>query len=633
MHKLRREQLGRFWDIENKQHFVRNISKWNLETLSKMWQEKIYNYIEYKVRTLSIEELRSREYMLKSMNWILFNEKASFATNIFSIIINNLLIPDYIWDMEDEEAFRELDEIVERSLARNKMVLKRDDFFRIAVWSEVMFISEMQYFWWIIPKVFHVWWKFWDVMLTFNEDLWLYELQVPLRLIQANTIFDDQQDEASWTKVRNVPKKTEILNQDKISEELVVLFWKPKKWEFVIEWWDFDWLWIKPIKMVDSTNRYWKDPNDSYLVLKITNLDLHYNLSDEDTINEFTRLLDFSNALINHLWKTFWHWNWKNFYAYSPFTVIYNEKADETSSEALQEKFQHLLVKVKTPVYFSEIWWQDKAKEELMDLVNALKHEHIIKAWATKPPSWIIFDGPPGTWKTLLAVALASEINAEVYKIKLTDIMNSIYVNSWAKNVAELFTFLRSRTKAGKKKVVVILDELDALFWKRWWWDGWSKEDDKVVNMFLTEMNWFEDDDNIIFIGTTNNIEAIDPAVLRSWRMTSKIKVWLPDAKWRKEIFDVHIKKTKKQWSRNLFAEDIDVMQAVSKTEKFSWADIEEVIRKALYSMAKKEIAWVPKADLVVDTSILLNAIEEVKKTAWIKTWWMWFKMGWNNAS
>ena len=81
---------------------------------------------------------------------------------------------------------------------------------------------------------------------------------------------------------------------------------------------------------------------------------------------------------------------------------------------------------------------------------------------------WIIFEWPAGTGKTLLAKVIASQIDADIYNVKLTDIASSAYINEWANNLKDLFNFIRNKSQKSEKKIIVILDELDGLFSKKW---------------------------------------------------------------------------------------------------------------------------------------------------------------------
>ena len=227
---------------------------------------------------------------------------------------------------------------------------------------------------------------------------------------------------------------------------------------------------------------------------------------------------------------------------------------------------------------------------------------------------WIIFEWPAGTGKTLLAKVIASQIDADIYNVKLTDIASSAYINEWANNLKDLFNFIRNKSQKSEKKIIVILDELDGLFSKRW---KHNQEDTKIVNTFLTELDWFEQLENVIFIWTTNRIEEIDPAVIRSGRLWTKIKLDLPNKDWIKQIYEIHITKLKnisKKFTKAIGWVNLDLI--VEKSIWLSWADIEEIIRIIAEEKAMQEIdTW--KISHITEKDFF-DAIEKIKK--WTKT-------------
>lgn len=168
---------------------------------------------------------------------------------------------------------------------------------------------------------------------------------------------------------------------------------------------------------------------------------------------------------------------------------------------------------------------------------------------------------------------------------------------------------------------MVILDELDALFIKRGNGRN-SGEDTKIVNTFLTEMSGLESLENVIFIGTTNLIDNIDPAVIRSGRLTTKVKVDKPDREGLLQILQIHIDKLKKKSRKFLYAsEKLDLEKLVSHCDGLSGADIEEIVRILAEKMAMREIAELmegrsPERVESISDEDFIDAVSRVKSTS-----------------
>ena len=133
----------------------------------------------------------------------------------------------------------------------------------------------------------------------------------------------------------------------------------------------------------------------------------------------------------------------------------------------------------------------------------------------------------------------------------------------------------------------------------------------------MTELDWFEQLENVIFIWTTNRIEEIDPAVIRSGRLWTKIKLDLPNKDWIKQIYEIHITKLKnisKKFTKAINWIDLDLV--VEKSIWLSWADIEEIVRIIAEEKAMQEIdTW--KISHITEKDFF-DAIEKIKK--WTKT-------------
>lgn len=187
-------------------------------------------------------------------------------------------------------------------------------------------------------------------------------------------------------------------------------------------------------------------------------------------------------------------------------------------------------------------------------------------------------------------MVIATEVQAEVYNIKMTDIATNAYINTGANAIKELFEFIRVKAQQSSgKHIIIILDEMDALLKKR---EGinQSDEDKKVVNTFLAEMSGFDTKGNVMFIGTTNNYDSLDSAVVRSGRFSTKVKVDLPDQEGRIEAFKIHTEKAKSRAERkDTFMADLDFSCLAQESDGLSPADIEESINSIVRKRAVRE--------------------------------------------
>lgn len=297
--------------------------------------------------------------------------------------------------------------------------------------------------------------------------------------------------------------------------------------------------------------------------------------------------------------------------------AIFAKNFDEKKSIALDEKRVNLTEKV----FLDDVGGNATAKMEVQKIINSLKFSEIMQEWWAKPVSGMIFEWPSGTGKTLLAKAIATEVNAEVYTIKLTDIASSAYVNESANNVKKLFADIRQKASENQK-IIIILDELDALFGKR---DNQhsSSEDKKVVNAFLTEMSGFEDLQNVIFIGTTNLVENIDPAVCRSGRLGKVITVGKPDISALEQIFTIHMRKIGNRSKKmKTLLENVNTTEIakMAHLHQLTGADVEEIVRILAEEKAHEAVSG--KIDISVTEWDFFRIIRSLKKPNTVRGMW-----------
>ncbi|WP_292461851.1 CDC48 family AAA ATPase [Methanolobus sp.] len=219
-------------------------------------------------------------------------------------------------------------------------------------------------------------------------------------------------------------------------------------------------------------------------------------------------------------------------------------------------------------VRWNEIGGLDAAKQELSEAVEwPLKYPELFEAVSTRPPRGIMLFGPPGTGKTMLAKAVATESEANFISIKGPELL-SRYVGESERAVRE--TFRKAKQAA---PTVIFFDEIDSMASERGSSiDAHSSE--RVVSQILTEIDGVEELRDVVIIAATNRPDIVDPALLRPGRFDRLIYVRPPDTKGREKIFDIHL-------HGKPLGDDVNVHELAHMTEGYVGSDIEAICREA----------------------------------------------------
>ena len=272
----------------------------------------------------------------------------------------------------------------------------------------------------------------------------------------------------------------------------------------------------------------------------------------------------------------------------------------------------------KDKILFKDVAGADEEKEELSEVVDFLKNPKKYKAIGAKIPRGTLLVWPPGTGKTMLARAVAGESNVPFLSISGSEFVE-MFVWVGASRVRDLFTNAKKIAPA-----IIFIDEIDAIGKKRWPGTGGGHDErEQTLNQILTEMDWFDNDTNVIVIGATNRADVLDRALLRPGRFDRKITVNLPNQPDREEILKIHArdKKVKK---------DIDFKALASSTIGFSGADLGNIMNEAAIITARydeKEIST-PRIQQAFERivmglqkkSLVMNE-QERKITAYHEVW------------
>ena len=222
-----------------------------------------------------------------------------------------------------------------------------------------------------------------------------------------------------------------------------------------------------------------------------------------------------------------------------------------------------------------------------------LKHPELFHRLNIDPPKGVLFYGPSGTGKTLMAKAVSQESNAHFITINGPEIMSKFYGASEGR-LREIFQEAENNAPS-----IIFIDEIDSIAPKRVETSG--EVERRVVSQLLSLMDGLQSRGEIICIGATNRINAIDEALRRPGRFDREIEFRVPNAKGRKEIFQIH--------TRGMpLEDDVDLEKYAEITHGFVGADIMAVCREAAMFALRKIL---PKINL--DEPIPSDIIQELK--------------------
>ena len=247
-------------------------------------------------------------------------------------------------------------------------------------------------------------------------------------------------------------------------------------------------------------------------------------------------------------------------------------KDDCDEQETLQwSKVPHVDVEltVKVGDGFKAVAGMEDIKQKLRrDFVEIVSHRELAKEFGIMPSN-MLFYGAPGTGKTFISQKLAEECGLDFCSIKPSD-LGSIWLHGSQGLIKELFQKAEAKAKKNKKGCILLIDEMDALCGDRSA-KGNEHQADEVAE-WLTQLNDCVEK-NVFVIGTTNCLDRIDKAIIRSGRIDQVLYVGLPDEECRRQLFEIELNKRPHDT-------DIDIVELARITDGYTSSDISYMVKE-----------------------------------------------------
>lgn len=244
-------------------------------------------------------------------------------------------------------------------------------------------------------------------------------------------------------------------------------------------------------------------------------------------------------------------------------------------------------------VHWDDVGGLDDVKQALIESVEwPLRYPEAFESVGIRSPRGILLYGMPGTGKTLLVRALATESNVNFISIKGPELLSK-WVGESERAVREIFRKARQAAPA-----LVFFDEIDSIVPAR----GSGSEThvtERVVSQFLTELDGLVELKGVVVVAATNRPDLLDRSLLRPGRFDRLIYIPMPDKDARKNIFKINLSK--------MPSSDVPADWLAEMTENCSGADIEMLCREAGMLALREHIKpGLRKEELILD-KILVN--------------------------
>ncbi len=240
------------------------------------------------------------------------------------------------------------------------------------------------------------------------------------------------------------------------------------------------------------------------------------------------------------------------------------------------------LLEPQTQTTFKHVGGAEEAKARLGDVVDYLRHPEHWQTAGVRLPRGVLFEGPPGCGKTLLARAVAGEAGVPVFVVSASEFVE-MFVGVGAARVRDMFEESRKAAPA-----VIFIDEIDAIGGRRGAGISTAHDErEQTLNQLLVCLDGIEKaqgkEGHVVVIAATNRSDILDRALLRPGRFDVRLSIPPPDLDARIEILRIHTENKK----LNI---NVDLAALARRTEGLNGADLENLCNSAAMTAVRRKL-------------------------------------------
>ncbi|VVB56570.1 VCP-like ATPase [uncultured archaeon] len=290
---------------------------------------------------------------------------------------------------------------------------------------------------------------------------------------------------------------------------------------------------------------------------------------------------------------------------------------DENSEVVLKEEPVKELGGIATSISYEDIGGLKDEVQRIREMVELpIRHPELFERLGIEAPKGVLIYGSPGTGKTLLAKAVASESDANFIHIAGPELVSK-FVGESEERLRQIFKDAEDNAPS-----IIFMDELDAITPKRE--EATGEVERRMVSQLLTLLDGLKARGKVIVIGATNRPNSIDPALRRPGRFDREIEIGIPDRPARHEILQIHARNMPIDEKDNKDGKLIDELANV--THGYTGADIQSLAKEAAMKTLRRILPKINLEQDYIPTEILdelrvtredfYNALREIHPSA-----------------